>query len=226
MNQRTSRLVTRIARFAAMSVVVTGLIGLAHRPEVRPAMRWLGGALGLTQRCPFGYDVVASPEEVARARRDFSASHAGTAPAPTRQVLGLELGQSTRGDVEAWSAGSGSRCTAGRDPSHLTCTPSRAGEDLLESTVWLEFDEHDVLSRLTTVRKAERVAVINGAFAQVIATLGTAPVHRDGEATEAFLAGGSLRQASAEYRFSNYFALVRATNLGAAYLLTEDYRAL
>ena len=52
------------------------------------------------------------------------------------------------------------------------------------------------------------------------------PVRREGESSASFLSAGSLRQASAEYRFSNYFALIRATNVGEGYLLTEDYRAL
>ncbi len=232
MNQRT---LSRVARLAAIGVASIGLIGLAHRPEVRPAMRTLGTALGLTNSCPFGYDVIASPEQVARARRAFSASHAGSVPAPTRRQLGLEVGQSTRAEVAAWAATSGVACVPQRDPSQLTCTnlpetsPALVGAELLESTTWLEFDEREVLARLTTVRKASQVQVISSAFSEVVASLGSAgnaATRREGDPSAAFLSGGSLRQASAEYRFSNYFALIRATNVGQGYLLTEDYRAL
>ena len=233
MNQRTPRLLTRVAKATAMGVIFTGLIGLAHRPEARPALRRLGAALGLKQSCPFGYDTVASPEQVARARREFSASHAGSAPAPARQpVAGLEVGASTRAELDAWSVKVHATCAPQADPSHLTCStlpePS-TGSALLESALWLELDEHGVLARVTTVRRAASAAVISGAFRQLVAALGStevSPVHREGEASEAFLSAGSLRQASAEYRFSNYFALIRATNVGEGYLLTEDYRAL
>jgi hypothetical protein len=42
------------------------------------------------------------------------------------------------------------------------------------------------------------------------------------------LASGTLYQATAEYRFSNYFAVARATNMGpgTGYVLTEEYRSL
>ena len=40
------------------------------------------------------------------------------------------------------------------------------------------------------------------------------------------LTQGALRQASAEFRFRDYYALARATNLGQSFVLTEEYRAL
>ena len=38
--------------------------------------------------------------------------------------------------------------------------------------------------------------------------------------------GARLRQATVEYRFSDYHALVRATNMGDGYVLTEEYTRL
>ena len=40
------------------------------------------------------------------------------------------------------------------------------------------------------------------------------------------ISGGSLKQASAEYRFRDYYALARATNMGQGFALTEEYRSL
>ena len=40
------------------------------------------------------------------------------------------------------------------------------------------------------------------------------------------ITSGLLRQASAEYRFRDYYAIARATNLGDEYVLTEEYHAL
>ncbi len=40
------------------------------------------------------------------------------------------------------------------------------------------------------------------------------------------LASGAFRQATRDYRFADYRALVRATNLGDGYVLTESYTAL
>jgi hypothetical protein len=47
-----------------------------------------------------------------------------------------------------------------------------------------------------------------------------------GDPAATALAGGLLRQASAELRFRDYYARERATNLGSDFMLTEEYRSL
>lgn len=220
----------RALRLAVLAGVATSLIGLAHRPEVRPAMRVLGKLAGISDSCPLGYDQAASPAALAAARANFALTHQGTEPASSRAVLGLEVGHTTRADIKVWARTSHAECSKTGD--RLTCTGfaetnrSLAAGQVLERTLWLEFDDLNVLTRVTTVRRAAKAEVVHEAFTELGSQLRTAQVIADGDPSPSYLSGGSLRQASAEYRFSNYYALIRATNLGGAYLLTEDYRAL
>ena len=47
-----------------------------------------------------------------------------------------------------------------------------------------------------------------------------------GDSAPSSLAAGLLRQASAEFRFSDYYAIARVTNMGDGFMLTEEYRSL
>ncbi len=60
-----------------------------------------------------------------------------------------------------------------------------------------------------------------GVFAESAATGA-----RDGDASAANLTAATLRQAMIEYRFKDYQAVVRATNLGDGFVLTEEYASL
>lgn len=220
----------RALRLAVLAGAATSLIGLAHRPEVRPAMRALGKLAGISDTCPLGYDQPSSPAAVAAARANFALTHHGTEPARSRAVLGLEVGRTTRAELTVWARASHAECT--QTGERLTCTGfaetarSLAEGPVLERTLWLEFDDLNVLTRVTTVRRAAKAEVVHAAFTELGTQFGSAQVISDGDPAPSYLSGGSLRQASAEYRFANYYALIRATNLGGAYLLTEDYRAL
>ena len=79
------------------------------------------------------------------------------------------------------------------------------------------------------VREAPRAEAVSAAFEAIAGEIDRAAGPRTaegGDPSPAGLAAGLLRQASAEYRFHDYYAVLRATNMGDRFALTEEYRAL
>ena len=221
-------------------VVATALIGFAHtkagRP-LRPLLVLIERAVpASTARCPLGYDVKATPAAREAGRRRFAATHAGLAVAGARPALGFTLDVTSRSDVQAWAAAHGVRCVPPRSGADLECDdvppaalPAELGGVGLK-TLWLELGAGDRLIAVRALRQAPQVAPVSDAFGTLTATLRRRvgqPVAVRGEATPAALSAGTLRQASAEYRFKDYYAITRATNLGRdGFALTEEYRSL
>jgi hypothetical protein len=204
--------------------VVLG-IGLLHVP----------GVLGSKRGCPFGYDRASTPEAREVARKRFSAAHAGTTPARSRPALGFVLDETTREDVLAWARRNGARCVAPKHGPDLEClevppaaVPERMRGSGIES-LWLNFGLGGELVSVTAVRRASSPDEISESFALVTREIEAEagdPASRDRDASAARLEQGALQQASAEYRFRDYYALARETNLGSSYVLTEEYRSL
>jgi hypothetical protein len=185
--------------------------------------------------CPFGYDQAASPAQREHARAQFAAKYRGEARAANRPSLGFTLDHTTRTQVIEQLAAHGAHCSRGHGLSDLTClhVPSRA---LLgvpatepERTLWFTFGTHDQLLSVVAVSRDANAQAIGNAFRSVRDSLSEqagAPTAINGSADSQSLTQGLLRQASAEFRFRNYYAVERAANMGNAYVLTEEYRSL
>jgi hypothetical protein len=240
----------------AFAALFTGVMGFAHthagRPllvAMRPVMKLMAGSKG---GCPFGYDKKASPEEKEAARAAFSETHRGEAPASARPALGFTLDATTPADVTAWAKAGSVECSekgGGVTHSDLECrdvpaslltgdhagggSPGRAvaqGERAAGvSSLWLTFGKNGTLTSVVAVRSDRRAEVISEAFSAArddVALEAGPPSAIDGSGTAKELASGLLVESTAEYRFTNYYALARAANTGSAYVLTEEYRSL
>jgi hypothetical protein len=223
-----------LAGAAGLALAFTAAVGVAHTRAGRPLLAWMGGGHA-KGGCPFGYDAARTPEERAAALRQFATTHAGEARAAARPALGFTLDVTTRADVLAWAAARGVACRAPRSGPDLTCDDvpaealpdARAGARL--AGLWMTFGPRDELVSVTAVRRHPSAETIAAAFGDVTATVAREagpPVSTEGDASAARLAAAPLRQASAEYRFRDYYALARATNMGSAFALTEEYRSL
>ena len=200
-----------------------------------------GGAIarGLTRMvhggCPFGYDQAMSPAQRERARAQFATIHRGEQRAPTRPALGVTLDQTTRAQVQASMSAQGVQCSRGHGMSDLTClnVPSSAlpgsASGAPARTLWFTFGTKEQLLSVVAVSRDPNAQTISNAFASTQSLLNNqagAAATTAGSAAAHALTQGILRQASAEYRFKNYYAVERAANMGNAYVLTEEYRSL
>jgi hypothetical protein len=239
--------VRRAARTVALAGVAfaalfTLVMGFAHthagRPllvAMRPVMKLMAGSKGA---CPFGYDKKASPEDKEAARARFSETHRGDMAASARPALGFTLDVTTAADVTAWAKAGSVRCdfkSGSVTHSDLECrdVPASllpAGEQAAGvSSLWLTFGAKGTLTSLIAVRSDRRPEVISEAFAAVrddVAQAAGPPSTVEGTGSPKELASGLLVESTAEYRFTNYYALARAANTGSAYVLTEEYRSL
>lgn len=237
---KTSRRLIVVA--AASMGVLVALVGVAHMRFAHPLLAMLtpGSAMaasGQPGRCPFGFDRKVTAADRERSIQQFAATHAGTRPAQSRPADGFLLETSTRAQVIDWA-----------HRNKVDCHPRKVGDDLeclavplrllpdadatqsgTVETAWLSFDGANRLSKVITVQHLAGAEATWAAFTQGNAALtretGVAP-ELSGETSAQGLGAGLLRQASAETRARNYYALVRVTNLGARMLLTREYRAL
>ncbi|HTR49139.1 MAG TPA: hypothetical protein VMJ10_00450 [Kofleriaceae bacterium] len=194
---------------AASAVVLLGLV--IHVPPIRGWLAAHGHHGG--DSCPFGYGTAA------RHRGDPTAPHAHARPA-----LGFALGTTTAAEIARWATDHATTCRAKRGGTFLECADPSAS-----TSIWLQLDEQGVLEAVQATRREPTAAMISDAFVQRQAELTAqvgAPTRHDGSSAPNALTGAALRQAMVEYRFSDYHALVRATNMGDGYVLTEEYTRL
>lgn len=229
----------RVLVRAAVSVVVLALVfvavvGYAHTPPGRPLKMWMGRAFGMTaSSCPLGYDVAQSPEEKAAARKGFALSHRGEQRAAARPALGFELDHTSRDDVTAWAERHGVHCERPRSGPDLECAnvPAEAIADgqVPPKSLWFSFDQRDRLVALVAVRKDGDAERISSAFLQLgdhVKTVAGAPAQVDGDGSAARLRSGLLVQSTVEFRFADYYAIARTSNVGDGFVMTEEYRSL
>lgn len=222
----------------AAALVSTGIIGFAHTKSGRPVLAWMGkhGIMpGAKGGCPLGYDKQATPEQKEIARRNFAVLHGAEGAAAARPALGFVLDQTTRADVNAWATKNGVTCAAGGKQADLVCSevpvgalPAPVGAVGMHG-IWFNFGPNDALVSVISFRRDKSVDAISSTLHavedEVTREAGpAAKIGGDGSPTE--LETGMLAQSFAEYRFKNYYAVARATNMGADYVLTEEYRAL
>lgn len=187
---------------------LTALTAVVHIPFVQ---RQLGG-------CPFGHDKVATT-----ARR----GDPGLAAAKARPALAFALDTSTRSDVWRWAMTNRVACADQRRGQMIECrdVPGQAlGTGALTATsLWIELDASGRVIGVKTVRRTDAASPVAEAFRATTAIASTAgdavATHGDPDA----IARGAFHQAAAEYRFRDYLAMVRATNMGDGFVLTESY---
>ena len=226
---------TTIGSAVALAFAFFAIVGFAHTKAGRPLLAMMGRHGGAKVGCPLGYDVAATPQEKEAARQRFASAHHGDARASGRPALGFTLDVTTRADVMVWAASNGVTCKKPRSGADLDCAGvpdallPEASRGVGVRNLWLDFGAKDTLISVIAVRRDASADVISATFGAVTDDLAkeAGPASSvDGEATALRLSSGLLQQASAEYRFRNYYALTRATNMGDGFVLTEEYRSL
>jgi len=220
------------------ATLASGVIGAAvaavailHVPAVHRSLAARGAPGGAA--CPFGYGAGARPVDL-EARRARAAPLRGPTAARARPALGFTLDATTAADVTAWAVAHDLRCDRRRGGMVVECTQVPGalvpGAGALAATaVWFELGPSGRLASIKTVRRDPAVAAVASAFTaaeHAVTARAGAPVRRDGSAAPELLARGALRQAMVEYRFTDYRAVLRATNLGDGFVLTEEYATL
>lgn len=204
---------------AGLLVGFTAISGAMHLPVVQRTMGWVdtNGQVA----CPFGHGA-AGP----RAPRvlDMSLSAAASRPA-----LGFALDATTRADLEVWASEHGVTCSpTPRQPRVVTCEtiPAAALASSLDaSTAWFEFGEQGTLASIKAIRSAPTSTPIADEYRATEALVSKsagAPAIAKSDAL-ATLDRGALNQAVVEYKFRDYRAVIRATNMGDKFMLTEQY---
>ena len=233
LNSRSAKIA--IGSAFALALAFVAIVGFAHTKAGRPLLALLGRHGVAKVGCPLGYDVAATPLEREAARQRFAGAHQGVARAAARPALGFALDVTTRADVIAWAASSGVTCAKPRSGADLACTGvpdallPEASRGVGVQSLWLDFGAKDTLISVIAVRRDASAAAISRAFGAVTGDLAKEAgpaTSADGDAAALRLSSGLLQQASAEYRFRNYYALTRATNMGDGFVLTEEYRSL
>jgi hypothetical protein len=226
-----------LARYLTIGIgsaaLVSGIVGLGHtargRAVTTAVTRMAHGG------CPFGYDKPMSPAQRERASTNFAATHRGERRAVSRPALGFALDHTTRAQVIAHFASYGVTCAADKGFSDLTCNgvPSAAlgGSTPYapQRNVWFTFGTKQQLLSVTAFSRAPEPRPISDAFVATRVALdhqAGAVGATQGDADARALAGGLLHQATAEFRFSDYYARERASNMGKSFMLTEEYRSL
>lgn len=233
-SRRTKR---TVGALAGLLVALTGLVGFAHTKPGRPLLGWMGRAMGRhSAGCPLGYDRAATPEQREAARAGFAASHRGLTASAARPALGFALDHTTRDDVLAWASAHDVVCVPGGGMADLRCesvpdalVPSAfRGAD--SQAVSFTFGEGGRLVTVVAAAHADRPEAISAAFANIVTDLDRetgASARVEGDPSAAKLSSAALYQASAEYRFADYYAVARATNVGPGnFAITEEYRSL
>lgn len=208
--------------------VFTAVMGVIHVPIVR---NWLArnGHHG-AGICPLGYGTTGTS---VAARAALNAAQRGTELAKNRPALSFALDETTAADLTRWAATHGVTCTTAHGAHLVEChdVPGwlTGGAGLTLTSMWFELGPRGTLSTVRTVRRDGSPIAVANAFTSIerdlTASAGTA-ANRAGSAAPAVLASAALRQAAIEYRFANYRAAIRATNMGDGYVLTEEYASL
>lgn len=209
-------------------VLVTATYGVIFHTPLKTKLGLTGGS------CPFAAGQSLAQREAQR--RAAAAKLRGGIPALSQPALGFDLQSGTRGKVDAWLERVGGRCAEALTTGELECKVSEAsqlpGSQVRgPATVFFTFnDQHQLRSvqLMATVTKAQEAAnALHAVRARLEQDLGV-PARNTGEASSDYLGGGALRQALAEFRFSNYYASTRVTNMGGLgyYSVSQTYQSL
>lgn len=210
------RLVIWGGALVALFIAFTGVV---HIPAVQYAMGWTHP--DGTGACPFGYD-----QQSAQVARPASAR------SPAFPVLGFHLAGTTRDEIRTWARTHGVACAAKRGGRLLECldVPASAlgerGTQLAGATLWFELDDGGVVKAIKTLRRTGAATDVASAFDATESALRArvgAPTTATGSSDPSDLSRGAFRQAMVAYAAGDYRAVIRATNMGKDYTLTENY---
>jgi hypothetical protein len=205
----------KLAKYVAGALGLVLALGVViHLP---PVMHWLGahGHHGAGV-CPLGYGktnvaIAAPPKD-------------GVA----RPALGFSLGVTTSAEIEKWGLLHGIQCTEKRGSVTCEGVASALLGDVIAPPASLSFslDGASKVRSLAVTRRGPEVTTIAAAFdrlSQELSTVRGAPTKQSGSAAPSELSRGALRQAMVEYKRDDYRAVLRATNMGDGFVLTEQY---
>lgn len=213
----------------AVAIVFVGVMGLLHTKAGRPLLAAMGVG------CPAK---TATPDQVEALRQRGLSTLRGTERAASRPAFGLVLDESREFQVVAWAAARGIQCQmAARPARRMTCqnVPAGALQPVAPSGIAAAFDEVSFTffpdGRLLGVETLRRKLTADAAarlFGEITARLDAQvgrPTERAGDATAAYLDGGTAHTAFARYRYADYLATVTAMNLIGRVALREQYQS-
>lgn len=224
-----------VAGTAGVALALTAVVGMLHLPAFRPLLGTIFPSRLSGAACPAGYGKATDPARQAKLERQFSTLHRGTMAARSRRALGFELGVTSADAVQAWAKERKVPCQAPRGSSGLECGPVAVGtlgppgSALDAEVLWFQFDAERKLTVLKALRRDRDAEAVAHAFSALEALLANDigdPARPQGSGTAEALRRGALAQAMNEYRFQDYYAVVRATNMGDSFTLTEEYHRL
>jgi hypothetical protein len=221
-------LVKTAAAFAAVAILGTAVIGVAHTPWGRPLLKLpLLSALAKHAGCPVGSIEPAAFEKVRQTKLqgDVGALEAGAQPA-----LGFKLGQTHRADVETWVTATHANCGAGFVSSVLECEDVTSPGAPPISHLQLQFDGAQRLVSVDLFRSAGDAAALVSRFValgrELDSSVGPA-TSQLGTPTVAFMQSSPLQTVVRTYSYRDYVAKAMLLNLGRRGLrLREQYQWL
>lgn len=220
-------LVKTAAGLGAFALFGTAIIGVAHTPWGRPLLKLpLLSAMAKSAGCPVGSIEPAAFEKVRTQRLQ---GDVGTLEAKSHPALGFVLGQTVRGDVDAWVKRENLECKTGFVTSVLECENVAAPGAPRISTLRLQFDESARLVSVDLFRTegpAELVARFNGLGQELDTSVGPA-TKVVGTPTLELLRSSPLQTVVREYGYRDYVAKAMLMNFGKRGLrLRETYQWL
>ncbi|AZZ37846.1 hypothetical protein CIK05_13895 [Bdellovibrio sp. qaytius] len=212
-------------------VLLTGLIGFSHTPLGKPYLassvqklyRILGSA---GQSCPLGYDQVLTIEQRELNRLHMAASAAQRPAAKSASLFDMQMGQSTRTEIEAWAKTHGGECKKLTSSYEIECVGPFMGSQT--STLWLEFDRENHVVTSRGVTKYNEVFLASKFFEMLQQDLKSQAKNNikvTGESSPQKIEAGLLNQASVVADFKNLHATLRITNMGKDFAVTHEYLA-
>jgi hypothetical protein len=203
-----------VLRLAGALAVTTAVVGVAHAPPFRAALR--------RASCPVGGDATATATQREATRLKNLAPRAGTGDSPTRLVWGLSLGAVSDAGARAALGLDEARCTKDRSGLVSEC---RLGP----TTTFLRSNDLGQVVAVATVTRtqtlAEALVASQERLGSLEASFGPAH-HQRGRFDEAHLAQGTLAQARADWAYSDVVLSVSATNLGDGVVVTTEAQVL
>jgi hypothetical protein len=203
-----------VLRLAGALAVTTAVVGVAHAPPFRAALR--------RASCPVGGDASATATQREATRLTNLAPRAGTSHSPTRVVWGLSLGAVTDEGARAALGLDEARCTKDRSGLVSEC---RVGP----TTTFLRSNDFGQVVAVATVTRSQTLAGALAASHERLDALegvfGPAQQQR-GRFDEAHLVQGTLAQARADWAYADLVLSVTATNLGDGVVVTTEAQVL
>lgn len=222
------RAAKRVVYAVIASSVVVFAVGAVHGAMVSQGLIARSNEDG----CPLGYGRDQTPEQRVRSEARAHAKRRGEGSASARPALGFALDAATAVDIDAWARRLKLVCRSGHAGLTVACENIRgtSAEELegIES-LWFAFGGKGTLTSVKALRRSATADAVWQDYSKTVSELtrqAGKPVRASGLQSADDLSRNLLGQAAAEYRFEDYYAVVRATNMGGGFTLTEEYATL